>query len=70
VEAKDSLELADKLRRSGVRAELLWLPGAGHLAPLVAMYRTSHHPTVLDAIRKFVGNTPADDDSAEASPAR
>lgn len=70
VEAKDSQEMAGKLRNAGVRAELLWLPDAGHLAPLVAMYRRGSHPALLDAIRAFVGGRSVDNGSAAASPAR
>lgn len=70
VEAKDSQALADKLRKVGVRAELLWLPDAGHLAPLVAMYRPSRHPALLEAIRDFVGGESLDNGSAATSPLR
>lgn len=70
VEAKDSQELADKLRSVGGRAELLWLPGAGHIAPLAAMYRPGRHPALLEAIRDFVGSESADNGAAAASPAR
>ncbi len=70
VEAKDSQELADKLRNAGVRAELLWLPGAGHLAPLVAMYRPGSHPALMEAIGDFVGSGSVDKGAASASPAR
>jgi acetyl esterase/lipase len=70
VEAKDSQELADKLRRAGVRAELLWLPDAGHLAPLVAMYRPGSHPALMEAIVDFVGGGSVDKGAAAASPAR
>ncbi len=68
VEAKDSQEMADKLRGAGVRAELLWLPDAGHLAPLVAMYRPGRHPALLDAIQAFVGGEPAIGKRAGAPP--
>ena len=70
VEAKDSQELADKLRNAGVRAELLWLPDAGHLAPLVAMYRPGSHPALMEAIGDFVGGGSVDNGAATASPAR
>lgn len=70
VEAKDSQELADKLRKAGVRAELLWLPDAGHLAPLVAMYRPGSHPALMEAIGGFVGGGSVDNGSAATSPTR
>lgn len=70
VEAKDSQELADKLRDAGVRAELLWLPDAGHLAPLVAMYRPGSHPALMEAIRDFVGGRSVESGPAAAAPAR
>ena len=70
VEAKDSQELADKLRSVGGRAELLWLPDAGHIAPLAAMYRPGRHPALLEAIRTFVAGKPVDNGSAVAAPAR
>jgi len=70
VEAKDSQELADKLRNAGVRAELLWLPDAGHLAPLVALYRPGRHPALLGAIRAFVSGQSTGNGAAAASPAR
>ena len=70
VEAKDSQELADKLRSVGGRAELLWLPDAGHIAPLAAMYRPGRHPALLEAIRVFVAGKPVDNGSAVAAPAR
>lgn len=69
VEANDSQELADKLRDAGVRAELLWLPDAGHLAPLVAMYRPGSHPALMEAIRDFVGGRSVENGAATASPA-
>lgn len=70
VEAKDSQELADKLRSSGVRAELLWLPDAGHLAPLLAMYRPSRHAAAMDAIQAFVGGKSVRNRTAATSLAR
>lgn len=61
VEARDSQQLADKLRANGVRAQLLWLPGAGHLAPMAAIYAPSRHPEVLESIVQFTatGEAPA-----------
>ena len=55
VEAKDSQELADKLRSNGVQAELVWLPEAGHIAPLAALYDPRRDPAVIHAISSFVG---------------
>ncbi len=54
VEAKDSKELADKLRAAGGEATLLWLPEAGHLAPLVGIRAPGRQPTLMPAIRGFV----------------
>lgn len=56
VEVRDSQELADKMRKAGNPAELLLLPAAGHLAPLAAIYDPARDPSVLDAIRRFMGN--------------
>lgn len=57
VEAKDSQELADKLGKAGNPAEVVWLPGAGHLASLTAIYDPGRDPAVLDAIKRFVGKS-------------
>jgi len=54
VESKDSQELADKLRQAGGNAELVWLPKAGHIAPLSAIYDPKRDPKVLQAIREFL----------------
>lgn len=54
VEAKDSRELAEKLRGVGVETTLVWLPEAGHLAPLVALRVPGRQPALLPAIRAFM----------------
>lgn len=54
VEAKDSQELADKLRNKGGQAELVWLADAGHVAPLAAIHDPGRDPTVMQAIEAFV----------------
>lgn len=54
VEAKDSQELADKLSSVGVEATLVWLPEAGHLAPLVGLRAPGRQPALMPAIRTFV----------------
>ncbi|MEP6908428.1 MAG: alpha/beta hydrolase [Pseudoxanthomonas sp.] len=54
VEAKDSQELADKLRANGGQAQLVWLADAGHIAPLAALYQPKRDPAVVEAIRAFV----------------
>lgn len=54
VESKDSQELADKLRAHGGHAELVWLPQAGHIAPLAAFYSPKRDPAMLAGIRAFV----------------
>ena len=60
VEPVDSRILAERLREAGGAAELLWLPGAGHLAPLAAMHSPDREPGMLPAIRAFVGSTGED----------
>lgn len=69
VEARDSRDMADRLRSAGVRAELLWLPDAGHLAPLAALYRPARHPALLEAIRAFLSGRSVDSRPAAAPPA-
>lgn len=54
VEARDSQELADKLRKNGSAAQLVWLPDAGHIAPLAAIYAPKRDPAVVKAIAAFV----------------
>ncbi|HYM86914.1 MAG TPA: alpha/beta hydrolase [Pseudoxanthomonas sp.] len=54
VEAKDSQELADKLRATGGKAQLVWLPDAGHIAPLAALYEPKRDPVVIEAMRAFI----------------
>ena len=55
VEPVDSRILADRLRAAGSRAELVWLPEAGHLAPLAALRDPDRQPGMFRAIRTFVG---------------
>lgn len=54
VEVHDSIAFADKLRRHGVDAELLVLPGASHGAPLAGLYAPQRAPAVLPALLRFV----------------
>jgi acetyl esterase/lipase len=54
VEPADSRILADRLRAAGGRAELVWLPEAGHLAPLAALRDPDRQPTMSQAIRHFL----------------
>lgn len=54
VEARDSRQLAQRLRAAGVRVELLLLPDAGHSAPLFGLYEPDRAPRVLPAILSFV----------------
>ncbi len=54
VESKDSVELAEKLRLNGGRAELLLLPDAGHAAPAAAIYDPKRNPEVMRAIDAFI----------------
>jgi acetyl esterase/lipase len=58
VEARDSTLLAERLQATGGKVALLMLEGAGHTAPLVALYDPRREPRVLDAIRRFVGAPP------------
>lgn len=55
VEPVDSRLLAERLQAAGGTAELLWLPDAGHLAPLATMHSPDREPALLPAIRAFVG---------------
>jgi len=54
VEARDSQQMAARLRRHGGEAELLLLDDAGHSAPLLGLYQPTRSPTVLPAILRFV----------------
>ena len=58
VEARDSTLLAERLRSADGKATLLMLEGAGHTAPLIALYDPNRDPRVLDAIRRFTGAAP------------
>jgi acetyl esterase/lipase len=55
VEPVDSRILAERLRAAGGRAELLWLPEAGHMGPLAALRAPDRQPAMFQAIRAFVG---------------
>lgn len=57
VAAGESRQLAALLAKQGVRAELVLLPG-GHDAPLLALYDPARKPSVMPAIRAFVGAAP------------
>ena len=54
VEARDSQELADKLKQNGGKAELVWLAEAGHIAPLAALHDPARDPAVMQAIEAFM----------------
>lgn len=58
VEARDSVELADKLRAHQRPVRLILLPGVGHMNPLAGLYRQQRSPQVLPAIVEFVNETP------------
>lgn len=58
VEARDSQILADRLRAAGGEAGLVWLPEAGHLAPLVGLRAPGREPTLMPAIRAFLHRAP------------
>lgn len=59
VEARDSVELGQRLQAHGVRATVLLLPGAGHFATAAGLYDPARSPQVLPAILSFVRGTPA-----------
>ena len=54
VEARDSQELADKLKKNGGKAELVWLAEAGHIAPVAALHDPARDPAVMQAIDAFM----------------
>ncbi len=54
VEARDSTQMAEKLRRNDVPVELLILPDAGHSAPLLGLYDVDRQPRVLPTMLAFV----------------
>ena len=54
VEARDSRQLAGRLREAGGEATLVMLPGAGHSAPVLGLYDPDRAPEVLPAILAFV----------------
>lgn len=55
VEARDSVQLAQRLLATGGSATLLMLEGGGHTAPLRALYDPGRDARVLEAIRRFTG---------------
>lgn len=54
VEARDSQQLADRIRAQGGQADLVLLQGGGHIAPLAALYDPTRDPAVLKALRAFI----------------
>jgi acetyl esterase/lipase len=54
VESRDSVELAERLRARGEAVTLRLLPGAGHFATALGLYRVERAPDVLPAILAFV----------------
>ncbi len=56
VEAKDSVELAEKLRANGAPATLVLLPDSGHFAPPIGLYDPKRSPAVLPAILAFIAD--------------
>ena len=60
VEARDSQILADRLRAAGGEAVLVWLPEAGHLAPLVGLRAPGREPALMPAIRAFLHRAPTE----------
>lgn len=71
VEPVDSRILSDRLRAAGGRAELFWMPDAGHLAPLAALHGPDRQPGMIRAIQVFVGvpdSDVADSDAVSGEP--
>ncbi|MGH8032236.1 MAG: alpha/beta hydrolase [Luteimonas sp.] len=56
VEAKDSVELAGKLKTRDAAATLLLLPDSGHFATVIGLYEPKRAPPVLPAILRFVAD--------------
>jgi acetyl esterase/lipase len=56
VESRDSVDLAAALEAAGVEVELLLLDGAGHVAPIAALYDPKRAPEVLPALLGFIGH--------------
>ena len=54
VEARDSRQLARRLREVGGDASVVMLPDAGHSAPVLGLYDPKRAPAVLPAILGFV----------------
>lgn len=67
VDARDSLQLAQRLRQAGGEATVLMLPDAGHSAPILGLYDPKRAPEVLPAILSFVHGA---HDDGEAAPDR
>lgn len=54
VEARDSVELDQKLRANGGHSQLVLLPGVGHFATVAGLYEPKRAPSVLPTIVRFV----------------
>ena len=51
---RNSEGLASSLKSKGVDARVVLMPGDGHAAPLLGMYRPESRPQVLTSIREFI----------------
>ncbi len=58
VEARDSVQLDEKLKARGGQSRLLLLPDAGHFTPVAALYDPGRAPAVLPAILSFLRESP------------
>ena len=51
---RNSEGLAARLRANGIQATVLIMPGDGHAAPLLSLYRPKSRPQVIAAIKEFI----------------
>ncbi len=58
VEARDSVQMDEKLKARGRQSRLLLLPEAGHFTPVAALYDPQRAPAVLPAILAFLRESP------------
>ncbi|MEJ7745573.1 MAG: alpha/beta hydrolase [Luteimonas sp.] len=58
VEARDSVQMDEKLKARGGQSRLLLLPDAGHFTPVAALYDPQRAPAVLPAILAFLRQSP------------
>lgn len=53
---RNSERLAASLRAKGVDSRLMLMPGDGHAAPLLALYRPASRPQVVATIKDFIAS--------------